>query len=91
MGMGVNLDYPTGQHDTLSYIERDSGLQKWQDLAVAGDWFPDAFIGSMGALQSYIEGSSTSLPISVDSAYETMAMVEAAYRSSERGGEPLLL
>jgi len=91
MGMGVNLDYPTGQPDTLSYIERGSGLQEWQELPVAGDWFPDAFIGSMGALQAYVEGSATSLPASVDSAFETMAMVEAAYRSSERGGEPLPL
>lgn len=89
MGMGVNLDYPTGQHDTLSYIVRDSTVVEWQDLPVSGDWFPDAFIGSMGALQAYVEGSEDSLPTSVDSAYETMAMVEAAYRSSERGGEPM--
>jgi predicted dehydrogenase len=89
MGMGVNLDYPSGQHDTLSYIERGSGMREWQDLPVAGDWFPDAFIGSMGTLQAYLEGSVSLLPSSVDTAYETMAMVEAAYRSSERGGEPL--
>jgi len=87
MGMGAILDYPTGQHDTLSYIERNSEHQEWEDLPVVGDWFPDAFIGSMGALQAYVEGSVNNLPTNVDSAYETMAMVEAAYRSSERGGE----
>lgn len=91
MGMGVNLDYPSGQRDTLSYIERGDAQAEWIDLPVVGDWFPDAFIGSMGALQAYVEGSANCLPISVDSAYETMAMVEAAYRSSERGGEPLPL
>lgn len=91
LGMGVNLDYPTGRHDTLSYIEHDGESKEWQDLPVAGDWFPDAFIGSMGAVQAYLEGSTSCLPINVDSAYETMAMVEAAYRSSERGGEPLPL
>jgi predicted dehydrogenase len=91
MGMGVNLDYPAGQHDTLSYVERNGTLEEWQDIPVAGDWFPDAFIGSMGALQAYVEGSASFLPGNVDLAYETMAMVEAAYRSSERGGEPLSL
>lgn len=91
MGMGVNLDYPTGQHDTLSYIERSDKPAEWHELPVAGDWFPDAFMGSMGELQMYLEGSTNSLPLNVDSAYETMAMVEAAYRSSERGGEPLPL
>jgi len=89
MGMGVNLDYPKGQHDTLSYIERGNEQKEWQDLPVTGDWFPDAFIGSMGELQMYLEGSTSSLPLGVDSAYETMAMVEAAYRASDRGGEPV--
>lgn len=86
MDMGAILDYPAGQHDTLRYIERGDG-QGWHDLPVAGDWFPDAFIGSMGALQAYVEGSTSCLPISVDSAFETMAIVEAAYRSSANGGE----
>jgi hypothetical protein len=45
----------------------------------------------MGALQSYVEGSTTELPIGFESAYETMALVEAAYRSSARQAEPLPL
>ena len=91
MDMGVNLNYPTGQHDMLSYVERNSDSAEGRDVAVAGDWFPDAFIGTMGELQKYLEGSIDHLPLNVDAAYETMAMVEAAYRSSERGGEPLAL
>jgi predicted dehydrogenase len=87
MGMGVNLDYPRGEPDTLACIER--GASEWSDIPVSGNWFPDAFIGTMGALQSYVEGSTTELPTRVDSAFETMALVEAAYRSSERGGEPV--
>ena len=31
-------------------------------LPVKGNWFPDAFVGSMGALQSYVEGSARSCP-----------------------------
>ncbi len=88
MEMGVNLDYPKGKPDTLAYAVRDSG-DDWQTVPVGGNWFPDAFAGSMGALQAYVEGSATELPIGFESAYETMALVEAAYRSSERSAEPL--
>jgi predicted dehydrogenase len=84
MQLGVNLDYPRGKPDTLSYAVRADG--KWHDLAISGNWFPDAFMGSMGALQAYAEGSEKELPIGFESAYETMALVEAAYRSSARGG-----
>ena len=49
------------------------------------------FVGSMGALQCYVEGSIAELPIGFESAYETMALVEAAYRSSARQAEPLPL
>lgn len=90
MEMGVNLDYPAGRPDTLSYIERDRGMKGWQNLPVTGNWFPDGFIGSMGALQAHVEGSAGPPASNVDSAHLTMAMVEAAYRSSERGGEPLV-
>ena len=89
MGMGVNLDYPTGEPDTLDYAIH--GGSPWQSAPVSGNWFPDAFIGSMGALQAFVEGSAAALPTSFESAYETMALVEAAYRSSEKGGEPIPL
>jgi predicted dehydrogenase len=88
MEMGVILDYPKGKPDALTYAERGS-REGWQSVPLSGNWFPDAFAGSMGALQAYIEGSVSELPISFESAYETMALVEAAYRSSARQAEPL--
>jgi predicted dehydrogenase len=91
MDMGVNLDYPKGVPDTLAYAERGISGGQWKSLPVKGNWFPDAFVGSMGALQSYVEGSAIELPIGFESAYETMALVEAAYRSSARQAEPLPL
>jgi predicted dehydrogenase len=91
MDMGVNLDYPKGVPDTLAYAERGSSQPQWINLPVKGNWFPDAFVGSMGALQCYVEGSAAELPIGFESAYQTMALVEAAYRSSARQAEPLPL
>jgi predicted dehydrogenase len=89
--MGVNLDYPTGRPDTLSYIERNSPEKQWTNLPVSGNWFPDAFIGSMGSLQAFVEGSTDDLPTGFESAYQTMALVEACYRSSARPAEPIPL
>jgi predicted dehydrogenase len=89
MDMGVNLDYPTGRPDTLAYVARGSADRTWQPLAVRGNWFPDAFIGSMGSLQAFVDGSAPTLPTAFEDAYQTMALVEAVYRSSARGGEPI--
>lgn len=87
MGIGVNLDYPKGKPDTLAYALRGDP-SGWHDVPLSGNWFPDAFCGSMGALQAHLEGSLPDLPISTESAYETMALVEAAYRSNAHPGEP---
>src|SRR6201993_942871 len=81
--MGVNLDYPTGKPDTLRYAARGGG---WRTLPTQGNWFPHAFAGSMGSLQSFITGESSELPTRVEDAVDTMRVVEAAYVSSERDG-----
>jgi predicted dehydrogenase len=88
--MGVNLDYPQGKPDSLSYIDsQDTTKRGWQTLETRGNWFPDAFIGSMNSLQQYVTGESKVLPTRVDDALDTMRVVEAAYLSSEQGGTPL--
>ena len=81
--MGVNLDYPTGKPDSLRFAPRGGG---WRTLPTQGNWFPDAFVGSMASLQSFVIGASNELPTSVDDAIDTMRVVEAAYISSERDG-----
>lgn len=85
--MGVNLNYPVGLPDDLQYVLRDGA--GWKQAAVSGNWFPDAFMGSMGSLQAYVQGEAPTLPTSVEDAIDTMRTVEAAYMSSERGGEEL--
>ena len=92
--MGLNLDYPHGKPDTLEYAQRPSPGQPaptWHSLPVLGENFPDAFIGTMGALQAYAEGSSPTLPSHFEDAFHTMALVEACYRSSQHPAEPIPL
>ncbi len=84
--MGVNLDYPKGRPDTLSFAKPN---EAWQTLPTEGNWFPDAFIGSMGSLQAYVTGDAPALQTSVEDAIDTMRTVEAAYISNERDGVPL--
>ena len=89
--LGLNLDYPHGKPDTLEYAQRGDPQRRWHPLPVLGENFPDAFIGTMGALQAYAEGSAKTLPSHFEDAFQTMALVEACYRSSERPAEPLPL
>jgi len=85
--MGLLLDYPNGKPDKFEYcILKDGEDPKWVELELDGTWFPDAFIGSMGSVIKYIEGSSNELPTSVEDVALSMAVVEAAYKSNNKGG-----
>jgi predicted dehydrogenase len=88
--MGVLKDYPQGTPDAFEYIslEGDNAGQ-WQSIDIPGSWFPHAFIGSMAQLQRAAEGSIPAPDNSVEDSIHTMACVEAAYRSSEKGGEKI--
>jgi len=87
--MGVMLDYPKGVPDQLEYCLLREGQQpEWISVPLPGNWFPDAFMGTMASLQRYVEGSSDSMATSVNDAYRTMSLVEAACQSSESGGVP---
>jgi hypothetical protein len=89
--MGLNLDYPIGKQDTAEYAERGSDSTGWHSIPLTGNNFPDGFMGTMGALQCFAEGSVPTLRSHYEDAFQTMALVEALYRSSERAGEPLPL
>jgi predicted dehydrogenase len=85
--IGLLLNYPKGEPDAFEYCILDGDKKpKWKSIVIKGSWFPDAFVGSVASLMRYVEGSSNVLPTSVDDAYKTMALVEAAHRSSEDGG-----
>ena len=65
---------------------REGAQPEWTSVHIPESWFPDAFIGSMANLLCFAEGSSHELINHVDSAFQTMQVVEAAYLSSDSGG-----
>jgi predicted dehydrogenase len=90
--MGVNLDYPKGRGDTLEFYPREPNSEFAAGLQpVTGEWFPDAFLGSMLSMQRFALGEADAMPTRVEDALDTMRVVEAAYLSSEGGGQPLPL
>jgi predicted dehydrogenase len=86
--MGVNLDYPTGQPDSLE-VSGEGGA--WQRIALRGSWFTEAFEGPMSNLQRVVSGEDAALVSPVTDAIKTMAVVEACYQSNRRSGMPVAL
>ncbi len=83
--IGVLRDYPNGMNDVLKLNLGDG----WKDVPLCGNWFIDAFTGPMANLQRVIAEEDDHLVSGVEDSIATMALVEAAYRSSESGGEPI--
>jgi len=84
--MGVNLDYPRGRPDSLEIAVRG---EPWEEIALEGNWFPDAFAGPMQNLQRFLAGEDRTLWTEVEDAWKTMALVEACYASDRNGGTPI--
>ena len=83
---GVNLDYTAGPADTM---EMHAGQDGWTDVPLRGSWFIEAFEGPMSNLQRFVAGDDTILVGAAADAIKTMALVEACYESSARGGTPI--
>ncbi|MEM9578154.1 MAG: Gfo/Idh/MocA family oxidoreductase [Pseudomonadota bacterium] len=84
--LGVNLDYPKGEPDIL---ELKIGDAPWEKIELDGAWFPEAFASRMSQLQRYVTGEDDHLIGSVADAWHTMALVEAAYKSSAAKATPI--
>jgi predicted dehydrogenase len=91
--LGLLMNYPKGEPDALQACTLDeSGTPSpWQDVPFEGSWYPHAFVGSMASLMRFVEGSTNQLPTSVEDALRTMAVVEACYVDSARGGTEVTL
>jgi predicted dehydrogenase len=77
--LGVLLNYPAGEPDELWFCPRGG---EWQQIALAGGWFPQAFVGTMANVQRFAAGEDARLESSVQDAWRTMALVEACYESA---------
>ena len=85
--LGVNLDYPRGEPDEF-WIRPASGSD-WVEVRLEGAWFPDAFLNRMANLQRFASGEDEMLIGSVEDAWQTMALVEAAYQASAAPATPI--
>jgi predicted dehydrogenase len=83
--LGVNLDYPTGAPDEM---ELYLGPQ-WEAVPLRGSWFTEAFEGPMSNLQRFVAGEDAALVSPVEDTIKTMALIDACYQSSDRGGTPI--
>jgi predicted dehydrogenase len=89
--MGLLMNYPTGEPDAFEYcVLHESQEPQWQSVAIEGSWFPDAFIGSMASLMRFVDGETDRLPTAVADAFKTMAVADAACRSSDGGATAIL-
>jgi len=87
INFGALIDYPRGAADSFEYVLLKNGEEpQWQEMHIEGSWFPHAFIGSMAQLMLAAEGAIEKPDNSAEDCIHTMACVEAAYLSSERGG-----
>jgi len=85
--LGGLLGYPSGEPDELWLNAK--GEPDWVSVPLHGAWFPDAFIGRMANLQRFVGGEDKTLIASIEDAWTTMALVEAAFESSAKPATPL--
>ena len=93
--MGLLMNYPTGVPDEFEYCLLDeNGNAEWRSVEIDGSWFPDAFIGTMVSLMNLVDSRLAGKGIDgitdVDDAFKTMALVDAACRSSHTGATAIL-
>ncbi len=87
INFGALIDYPRGAADSFEYVLLEDGKEpQWHEMNIEGSWFPHAFIGSMAQLMLAAEGAIERPDNAAEDCIHTMACVEAAYLSSERGG-----
>lgn len=86
--LGVCYDYPNGEADEVWFC-RNGG--NWERIPLEGSWFIDAFMGPMRNVQRFDDGEDSDLHSGVEDAYQTMALVEACYKSMKHPAEPLLV
>ncbi|MGH9401412.1 MAG: Gfo/Idh/MocA family protein [Terriglobia bacterium] len=89
--MGLLMNYPQGEPDRMEYcVAGGSEPPRWKTVKLKGSWFPDAFIGPMASVMRWMEDPREVAATALEDALKTMALVEAAYHSSDHGGELIM-
>jgi len=78
------IGWPTGAASTLTYASRKTTNGAWVTPTWDSMWFPHAFIGVMEQLQHAVTTGATPA-LTVADNVQTVALVEAAYRSIDLG------
>ena len=78
------IGWPNGTASTLSYASRKTTEGRWVTPAWDTMWFPHAFVGVMEQLQHAI-ATGTPPALSVADNVDTVALIEAGYRSMAEG------
>ena len=55
----------------------------WQEVKLEGNWFPDAFEGTMSNLQRYIHKEDQVLETSVEDTVNTMKLIDSLMKSKD--------
>ncbi len=93
--IGLLMDYPRGADDRFEFCRLENGADdatpRWERMDIEGSWFPDAFIGTMAAVQAHKAAlgrgeEPAPMPCDVRDVFRTMACLEAAYESDRLGG-----
>ncbi len=78
------IGWPTGAASTLSYASRKTTGGEWVTPTWDTMWFPHAFVGVMEQLQHAVS-TGTAPALSVADNVQTVALIEAGYRSMAEG------
>lgn len=78
------IGWPRATNDTLEYYSKRIGETWVEPLLLDWNWFPDAFIGTMGQLLRAIDRDEEP-EISGRDNLGTMALIEACYKSANEG------
>ena len=76
--LGSMLNYPNFEKDKFEIKTKD---QDWKKIELDGNWFPDAFEGTMSNLQRYIHKEDDVLETSVEDTVNTMKLIDALMKS----------
>jgi len=87
--LGLLLNYPQGEPDELWITAERGANARWRQVKLSGGWFPHAFIGVMSNVQRFAHGEDERLLTSVEDAWHTMALVEAAFQSAASPATPV--